>query len=132
MANPNLLNISSVYGVTSSLTPSVNTAVVLLNNAASSGHVFKIESIVATNIDGTNAINASLYLYDNGAVVKGSAPSGGTTSSYIASTISIPANASLVLLDKTTTIYLTEGNSLVVQSGTASKIVYTVSYEDMA
>ena len=101
---------------------------VLLPNAASSGTVMKINQIVASNVDGTNAVNVSVDIYSNGAVAQGSAPSGGTAYP-IASTISVPADATLIVVDKTTAIYLEEGTSIAVTSGTASKISYSISYE---
>jgi hypothetical protein len=128
MANPNIVNVTSILGTTTYYTPSGTAAVVLLPNAASSGTVFKINQIVAANVDGTNAINATVSLYTNGAVAQGSAPSGGTAYPII-STVSVPANASLIVADKTTNIYLMEGTSITVTSGTASKITYSISYE---
>jgi hypothetical protein len=131
MANPNIVNVTTINGVTTYYTPSGTTAVVLLTNAASSGKVYKINQIVAANVDGTNAINTTVSLYTNGAVAQGSAPSGGTAYP-IASTISVPANASLIVVGKTTAIYLQEGTCISVTSGTASKITYSISYEDIS
>lgn len=128
MANPNLVNVSSITGNTTYLTPSGTSAVVLLPNAASSGQVFKINQIVAANVNGTNAVDTTVSIYSNGAVAQGSAPSGGTAYP-IASTISVPADASLVVVDKTTAIYLMEGTSITVTSGTGSGITYSISYE---
>ena len=128
MANPNIANVTSILGTTTYLTPSVNTAVVLLNNTASSNQVFKINQIVAANVDGSTAYSTTVSIYSNGAQSQGSAPSGGTAYP-IASTISIPSNASLVVVDKTTAIYLMEGQSITVTSSTASKITYSISYE---
>ena len=51
MAAPNIVNISSLIGKTTYLTPSVTTAVVLLPNAAASGKVYKINQILAANVD---------------------------------------------------------------------------------
>lgn len=131
MANPNITNVTAIYGNTTYYTPSGTTAVVLLANAASSGKVYKINQIVAANVDGTNAVNATVSIYTNGAVAQGSAPSGGTAYP-IASTISVPANASLIVADKTTAIYLQEGTSITVTSGTASKLTFSISYEDIS
>jgi hypothetical protein len=128
MANPNIVNVTSILGTTTYYTPSGTSAVVLLPNAAASGTVFKINQIVAANVDGTNAVNATVSLYTNGAVAQGSAPSSGTAYPII-STVSVPANASLIVVDKTTAIYLMEGTSITVTSGTASKITYSISYE---
>ena len=128
MANPNLLAATTATGTTTYLTPSGTTAVVLLPNAAASGQVFKINQIVAANVNGTNAVDTTVSIYTNGAVAQGSAPSGGTAYP-IASTIAVPADASLIVVDKTTQIYLQEGTSITVTSGTASGITYSISYE---
>jgi hypothetical protein len=131
MANPNIVNVTTIFGKTTYLTPSATTAVVLLPNAAASGKVFKINQIVAANVNGSAAVDTTVSIYSNGAVAQGSAPSGGTAYP-IASTISVPADASLIVTDKTTAIYLEEGNSISVTSGTASGITYSISYEDIA
>ena len=128
MANPNLLAATTASGTTTYLTPGGTTAVVLIPNAASSGQVFKINQIVAANVNGSAAVNATVSIYTNGAVAQGSAPSGGTAYP-IASAVSVPANASLIVVDKTSAIYLMEGTSITVTSGTASGITYTISYE---
>lgn len=128
MANPNITSVTAIYGTTTYYTPSGTTAVVLLPNAASSGQVFKINQIVAANVNGSTAVDCTVSIYTNGAVAQGSAPSSGTAYP-IASTVSVPADASLVVVDKTTAIYLMEGTSIVVTSGTANGITYTISYE---
>ena len=131
MANPNIVAVTTIYGTTTYYTPSGTTAVVLLANTASSGKVYKINQIVATNVNGSSAVNATVSIYTNGAVAQGSAPSGGTAYP-IASTISVPASAALIVVDKTTAIYLQEGTSISVTSGTASGITYSISYEDIS
>jgi len=131
MANPNIVNVTSILGTTTYLTPSATTAVVLLPNAAASGTVMKINQIVAANVNGGSAVNATVAIYTNGAVAQGSAPSGGTAYPVI-STISVPSSASVIAVDKTTAIYLQEGTSITVTSGTASGITYTISYELIA
>ena len=128
MANPNIAALTTLTGNTTYLTPSGTTAVVLLPNAASSGQVFRINQIVAANVNGSSAVDTTVSIYTNGAVAQGSAPSGGTAYP-IASTISVPADASLIIVDKTTALYLMEGTSISVTSGTASGITYSVSYE---
>jgi hypothetical protein len=130
MANPNIVSVTTIYGTTTYYTPTGTTAVVLLANTASSGKVYKINQIVAANTTGT-AANATVSIYTNGAVAQGSAPSGGTAYPVV-STISVPANASLICVDKTTAIYLQEGTSISVTSGTGSAITYTISYEDIS
>jgi hypothetical protein len=130
MAAPNIASLTTITGKTTYFTPTGKTAVVLLPNAAASNNVWKINQIVVANIDGTNAVDATVSIYTNGAVAQGSAPSGGTAFP-IASTVSVPADASLIVVDKTTGLYLEEGTSISVTSGTASKLTFSVSYEIM-
>ena len=131
MAAPNILGLTTATGKTTYYTPSGTTAVVLLTNAASSGKVLKINQIVAANVNGSAAVTATVSIYTNGAVAQGSAPSGGTAYP-IASAISVPTNASLIVADKTTQIYLEENTCISVTSGTASGITYSVSYEELS
>lgn len=131
MAAPNILGLTTGTGKTTYFTPTGTTAVVLLPNPASSGKVFKINSLIVANIDGTNAVDCTVNYYTNGSVAQGSAPSGGTAVA-LASTISVPADASLVIIDKTTQIYLEENTSISIVSGTASKLTFTVSYEELS
>ena len=127
MANPNIVNVTSILGTTTYYVPSGTSAVVLVPNAASSGTVFKINQIVVANTT-ASAANATVAIYSNGAVAQGSAPSGGTAYPIV-SAVSVPANASLIAVDKTTAVYLMEGNSISITSGTASALTYTISYE---
>ena len=129
MANPNIANSSlKIFGTTTQLTPGGTTAVVLLANTSTSNQVLKINQIVASNVNGTNAVDTTVSIYTNGAVAQGSAPSGGTAFPIV-STVSVPADASLIVVDKTTAIYLMEDRSISVTSGTASGITYSISYE---
>ena len=131
MSNPNISALTGLYGNTTYYTPSGTSAVVLLANAASSNTVYRIDQIVAANVNGSTAVNATVSIYTNGAVAQGSAPSGGTAYPIV-STVSVPANASLIVTDKTTAIYLMEGTSITVTSGTASGITYSISYESIS
>jgi hypothetical protein len=121
MTAPNIVNVQTITGTTSvtSLGSTSNTSIV--SNAASSSQVYKINNIIVANTNGTNACNFSLFY--------NSAASGGGSNTAMASTISIPANASLIALDKSTAIYLPENTSLTVTAGTASVLTVTVSYE---
>jgi hypothetical protein len=128
MSNPNISTLTGLYGNTTYYTPSGTSAVVLLANASGSNTVYRIDQIVAANVNGSSAVNATVSIYTNGAVAQGSAPSGGTAYPVV-STVSVPANASLIVTDKSTAIYLMEGTSITVTSGTASGITYSISYE---
>ena len=124
MANPNIVNVTTLTGNTTYLTPANTTANTLLSNAASSGLVFKINQIVCANVNGSSAVNATVSINNLAA--------GAGTNFPVISTISVPASASVIAVDKTTAIYLMENTSIVVTSGTASGITYTISYESIA
>jgi hypothetical protein len=124
MAAPNIVNVSAIYGkvVTADLTST--SAISVLSNAASSGKVFKVDSLVVSNIDTANAVNITINHYSAAAL--------GGTATPIASTIAIPPFASLIVIDKTTMIYLEENMSLGATAGTASKLKVVCSYEDIS
>jgi hypothetical protein len=124
MANPNIVNVTSILGTTTYLTPANTTANVLLSNAASSGLVFKINQIVCANVNGSSAVNATVAINN--------AAAGAGTNFPVISTVSVPASASVIAVDKTTAIYLMENSSIVVTSGTSSGITYSLSYESIA
>ena len=124
MSNPNIVNVTSILGTTTYLTPANTTANTLLSNAASSGLVFKINQIVCANVNGTSAVNATVSINN--------AAAGAGTNFPVISTVSVPASASVIAVDKTTAIYLMENSSIVVTSGTSSGITYTISYESIA
>jgi len=124
----NIVNVTTINGITTGLLPAVNTAVVLLPNASGSSQVYKIDQVMACNVT-SSAATVTLQYYSNGAVAQGSAPSGGSVTASLAYQVSVPPNSTVILSDKTTAFYLVDGNSITVTSGTASAISYTCSYE---
>jgi len=122
MAAPSIVNVTSIIG--NSLTVAVATsATQLASNAASSGKVFKINSILIANIDGTAAADVTVNIYSAAAL--------GGTALAIASTISVPADASLIVIDKTTAFYLLENQSIGAIAGTTGDLVATISFEEI-
>jgi hypothetical protein len=126
MANPNIVAVTSIYGNTSTLLISSTAdpfATALVSNAASSGKVYKINSIVAANVDGTSAADITIKIFSAAAL--------GGTGTAIASTISIPPDASLIVTDKTTSFYLLEDKSIGATASAANDIVVTCSWEEI-
>jgi hypothetical protein len=120
MANPNIVNVTSIYGNTVYLIPSNTSATTWTALTPAAGTVNKIDSIVATNVTGSAAtVTVSIN----------SATAGGGTAYRICYQISVPANAALIVVDKTTSFYVNENQSVVVTSGTGSAIEYTATYE---
>ena len=120
MANPNLINSSSIYGNTSYLIPSTTAATTWTALTPAAGTVNKIDNIVASNV--TAAI-ATVTVAIN------SAAAGAGTNYRLVYQVPVPVNASIVVADKSTAFYLGEAQSIVVTVGTASAIELTASYE---
>lgn len=120
MANPNIVNVASIYGNTSYLVPTTTTATTWTALTPAAGTVNKIDNIVAANVTGTAATVT---------VSVNSAVSGGGTAYRLACQITVPANASLIVTDKTTAFYVGEAQSIVVTSGTTNAIEMVASYE---
>jgi len=123
MANPNIVNVAAIYGNTSTTALSSTSATSIVSNAASSGKVYRINSLVVANVDGTNAADITINLYSAAAL--------GGTATAIASTISVPADATLIIIDKTTGIYLLEDKSIGAIAGAANDLVVTCSWEEI-
>jgi hypothetical protein len=118
MATPNLVNVATINGFT------INGAVTTSDTdiiTVPSDYIYKINTIIITNIDGTNAQNVSLKVTTNGA----------TTYFDVVSTVSVPADAVLVAIDKNSSFYLDETDRLRISCGGNSDLTYLVSGEKM-
>lgn len=126
MANPNIVAVTTIYGNTSSYLISSTAdpfATALVNNPASSGKVFKINSIVVANVDGTSAADITIKIFSQDDL--------GGTGTAIASTISVPADAALIVTDKSTGFYLLEDKSIGATASAANDLVVTCSWEEI-
>jgi hypothetical protein len=120
MANPNIVNVTSIYGNTSYLIPSTTSATTWTALTPSSNTVNKIDNIVASNVTGSVATVT---------IAINSAAAGAGTNYRLVYQVPVPINASIVIADKSTAFYLGEAQSIVVTVGTASAIELTASYE---
>ena len=105
-----------------SLTTTNNTE--LVSNAASSNKVFKINSLVISNTDGSINIAVTVNFNNQDNI-------GGTNFELI-STGSVPADSTLVVIDKTNQLYLEEDTSIGIQADVANKLKAIVSYEEIS
>lgn len=130
MANPNIVNVTTINGKTTALIPATGNATILVNNSSGSNKVYKINSLLATNQSGLAAA-ATVSLYTNGSVSPGGTAAGGSAFPLVAN-ISIPTTATLIVTDKSTGFYLEEANSISVITSTANALVFSVSYEEIS
>lgn len=120
MANPNMVNVSSILGVTTYLVPTTTTATTWTALTPSAGTINKIDTMTATNVTATAAtITVSIN----------SATGGAGTAYRLTYQTSVPGNSSLVVVDKSTMIYVGEAQSIVVTSGTTNAIEMVATYE---
>jgi len=121
MANPNIVNVTSILGETTYAALTTTLTTVLLANAASSGKVYKVNSIMVANVDGTNAADVTVDI--------NTAAAGSGTSYALAATISVPADATLNLIDKNSSFYLMEDKSILGGASANSDLEIIISYE---
>ena len=122
MAAPNIVNVATITAKSAAalLTASLASQV---SNAASSGKVLKINNIVISNITASAATVRLAY---------NTAAAGAGSNFYLAYDISVPAAASLIITDKTTSFYLEENSSIVALAGTVSALHCVVSFEELS
>ena len=127
MANPNLINVSSVLGANAGFNLT-NTATATLITVAADKLV-KINRITCANVDGTNAATLDLFVDGMGSGSTGVTTTGADATVYLAKTVSVPADSTLVVLD--TPIYLMEGDILKGGANAASDLDLFVSFDIM-
>lgn len=124
MANPNIVNVTAIYGRTVVANLSTTDATLVVENTAGSNKVFKINALMVSNVDGNSAADVTVNLY--------SAANLGGTATQIVSTVSVPADAALVVIDKTTSIYLEEDRSIGAVANVANDLKVVCSYEEIS
>lgn len=125
MAAPNIVGVTTITAKTALVRLADTSENTLVSNAASSGKVFKINNIIVANVDGTNAAAITITLWDTATV-------GSTNGTKIAHTINVPADATLVALDKSAAIYLEEDRSIGVTASAADDLHVICSYEEIS
>jgi len=127
MANPNIVNVTDIKGGNFgwNLSATVNT---VLMTVSGSGVIVKVNRLTVANVDGSSAADVSIFIDGLGTgTIDGVAPTGADATVYLANTISVPADATLVLLD--TPIYLKEGDILKGGASAAGDLDLFISYE---
>ena len=125
MANPNIVNVTSIYGGNASWNLSNTLTATLLTVSAEV--LVKVNSIICANVDGTNDAQLNLYIDGVGTTVTGVTGTSLATAIYLAKTVNVPADDILVVIDKP--IYLMEGVILKGGASAASDLDLFMSYE---
>jgi len=120
MANPNIVNVTTIQGKTAAVAVTT-TATALVSNAASSNKIFKLNVLTIANIDGANAATVNVDIFKNQ-----------TTAFRLAQVIVVPAGSTLVVISKDTSVYLEENDSLRVTASANSRLEAVCSYEEIS
>jgi hypothetical protein len=119
MAAPNLVNVTSIYGKTmgAALGTSADTDIL----TCASNKVLKINSIIVSNVDGTNSADGTVNFYDSSA----------TARYAICNTVTVPADSTLIVIGKDSPIYLEEGDQIEAGASASGDLVIIISYEEL-
>jgi len=125
MAAPNIVNVALINANSNNMTLSTTSEIGLLSNPASSGKVYKVNTIMVTNREtNANAVNVTVNVYSAAALTGTGIP--------IAQLISVPGYSTLVISDKSTAFYLQEDKSIGIKSGTSNGLTVMTSWEEIS
>ena len=121
MAAPNIVNVTSIYGKTVFDADISTSDDAILTNAAASGKLLKVNSLIISNIDGGSAADITVTIKD----------ASGTLKAKLANTISVPNDATLVIISKDSAIYLEEDMAIHLDASVASDLAAVCSYDEI-
>lgn len=121
MAAPNMVLATGVFGRTTFALPGTGEGAVL-TNSANSNRLYKITSLYAANIDGAASVDCTIKLYN-------SATAG--TGYHLANTVTIPADATVVMIGKDAPVYLEEDRRVTVAASASGDLSVILSYEEV-
>ena len=125
MANPNIVSVTAITAGTLGWNLPTGGLVNLID--PDSGYLLKINRIVVANVDGSSAADVDVAIVTASQTFTNTTVTGADATTYLAKTISVPADASLVVSD--TPIYLREGDNLQAQASAAGDLDLTISFE---
>ena len=124
MAAPNIVNVATITGKSATVDLTTTNATAVVSNAASSGKVFKVNSLTVANVDGSVAADITVSYYSEDNI--------GGTATEIVKTVSVPQDSTLVVIDKNTSLYLEEDRSIGATASAANDLKVFVSYEEIS
>lgn len=119
MAQPNIVNVATIFGDTAVMNVTT-VASNIVANPASSGKVYKINTLLISNIDGANTCNITVGYFRGGIEYR------------ILSTVDVPADSTLVAISKDISIYLEEGDYIRLSAAANNDLNAILSYEEIS
>ena len=123
MANPNIVNVTNILGRTVVTDLTTTNATLVVENTAASGKIFKINSLYVSNVDGAAAADITISLFSEDNI--------GGTATEIVSTVTVPADATLIVISKDSSIYLEEDKSIGATASVANDLKVVCSFEEI-
>ena len=118
MANPNIVNVTTIYGNTA-VQQVTTSATAIVTNSAASGKIYKLNGIIVANVDATNTATLTVDLYR------------GSTAYRLINNVAISINTSYTPIDKTLSLYLLEGDSIRLTANANSRLEATATWEEI-
>lgn len=119
MANPNIVQVLSIYANTG-VQAVTTTATAIVSNSENSGKVYKLNGIIVSNVDASNSATLTVDLYR------------GTTPYRLIKGVTINVGTSYTPIDKTLSIYLLEGDSIRLTASANSRLEALASWEEIS
>lgn len=121
MVAPNIVGVTTITGITTSLSLANTSATVLVSNPNNSQYVYKINSIIVANDNGSSTATITATVNDS--------QNGAGTAYRLAFAIDVAPKSTLIILDKASSIYLPENSSIVVTASSGNFLDVVCSYE---
>jgi len=125
MANPNIVNVTAITAGTLGWNLPTGGLVNLIS--PSSNYLLKINRIVVANVDGSAAADVDVAIVTSSQSFTNTTVTGADATTYLAKTISVPADAALVISD--TPIYLRESDNLQANASASGDLDLTITFE---
>jgi hypothetical protein len=119
MSNPNIVNVTTIYGNTA-VANVTTTPTSIITNSAASGKVYKVNGLIVTNIDATNPATITVDLYRSSTAYK------------ITNGVTVTVNTSYTPIDKTLSLYLLEGDEIRLTANVNSRLQATATWEEIS
>jgi hypothetical protein len=119
MANPNIVQVSNIYGNTA-VQAVTTSATAIITNSSSSGKIYKVNGITVANIDTTNSATITVDLYRS------------STPYRLIANLVVAINTAYTPIDKTLSLYLLEGDSIRLTANANSRLEAVATWEEIS
>jgi len=127
MAAPNIVAVTTIRGK-SNVANLTTTSSSVIVNPINSNQVFKLNTIIVSNVDGANNGTVTVELFKFGA--QNTSTGTGNAVYSLANSVTVPAKSSLDVLSKS--LYLEEGDHLKAKADGNNRLHLITSFEEIS